>query len=88
MSLNELITNSYKHAFNAKNAGNIYISLTKMPNNLIFTFRDDGCGFDFYSDIKEKTLGLNLIEAFSKQLKGVLNFTSEKGKGTKLNLQF
>ena len=86
--LNELITNSYKHAFNAKNAGNIYISLTKMPNNLIFTFRDDGCGFDFYSDIKEKTLGLNLIEAFSKQLKGVLNFTSEKGKGTKLNLQF
>ncbi len=86
--LNELITNSYKHAFIEKNTGNIYISLIKRPDELILHFKDDGIGFDLSIDTKEQTLGLNLIEAFSKQLKGKLDYTSGKGVGTELKLHF
>jgi two-component sensor histidine kinase len=86
--LNELITNSYKHAFNAKDNGNIYISFIKRPGEFVFHFKDDGCGFDFNDDIKQNTLGLNLIEAFSKQLKGELIYDSAKNSGTELTLHF
>jgi two-component sensor histidine kinase len=86
--LNELITNSYKHAFNIKKKGNIHISLIKRFDEYILRFKDDGDGFDFSGDSKEKTLGLNLIEAFSKQLKGELSFSSVKGAGTELKLRF
>lgn len=86
--LNELITNSYKHAFNEKDVGNIYISFIKTPGGLVFNFKDDGCGFDYNSEMKENTLGLNLIEAFSKQLKGELSYNSIKGVGTELKLYF
>ena len=86
--LNELITNSYKHAFKNKDNGNIYISLIKRPEEFVFHFKDDGCGFDFNEDIKQNTLGLNLIEAFSKQLKGELIYDSAKNTGTELTLHF
>lgn len=86
--LNELITNSYKHAFNGKDSGNIYISFIKKQGEFVFHFRDDGNGFDYSNDVKEKTLGLNLIEAFSKQLKGKLEYNSAKGMGTEIKLHF
>ncbi|HWY38099.1 MAG TPA: sensor histidine kinase [Bacteroidia bacterium] len=86
--LNELITNSYKHAFKNLGKGNIYISLIKNTEELIFHFKDDGSGFDYSTDIKETTLGLNLIEAFSKQLKGEMSFDSKKSTGTEFNLHF
>ena len=86
--LNELITNSYKHAFNKKEVGNIYIICSKQANNITFLFKDDGCGFDFSTETKENSLGLNLIEAFAKQLKGTLAFSSILGEGTELKLHF
>ena len=86
--LNELITNSYKHAFKDKQNGNIYISLIKKPNELIFNFKDDGFGFEFSNEMKENTLGLNLIEAFSKQLKGEMSYHSKKSSGIEFKLHF
>ena len=84
--LNELITNSYKHAF--KDNGNIYISLIKTDQELIFHFKDDGGGFDYATFTKDDSLGMNLVEAFSKQLKGRMNYHSEKGKGVDFKLNF
>ena len=78
--LNELATNSYKHAFKKKNKGNIYISVTKSKNEFIFRYKDDGCGFDASGSQPKDSLGMNLIEAFSKQLKGNMIFESNNNK--------
>jgi len=86
--LNELITNSYKHAFNGKDKGNIYISLIKNPNGYSFHFKDDGNGYDYTNFVKDNTLGMNLVEAFSKQLKGRMLYQSKKGAGIEFKLQF
>lgn len=75
--INELVTNSYKHAFNKKNNGNIYITLTKSNNEFIFRYKDDGSGFDLLNHHNKNSLGINLIEAFSKQLNGQMSFDSQ-----------
>jgi len=76
--INELATNSYKHAFNKANTGNIYISVTRSNNEFIFRYKDDGCGFDASGKKSKNSLGMNLIEAFSKQLKGNMTLESNK----------
>ncbi len=86
--LNELITNSYKHAFKDKNSGNIYITFIKYQNKLILKFKDDGCGFDLSKVNKENSMGMNLIEAFSNQLKAETTCDSRKNEGTEFKLQF
>ena len=72
--LNELITNSYKHAFINKNAGNIWLTLNEEDNHYILKYEDDGPGFQTNSDTKTKTLGLKLIESFCTQLNGNFNY--------------
>lgn len=71
--LNELITNSYKYAFQHKKAGNIWIKMMKDDAGYFFEYKDDGPGFDYNDEIKNNSLGLNLIESFCIQLNG--NFT-------------
>lgn len=86
--LNELITNSYKHAFNGRDKGNMYISLIKNPKGYTFHFKDDGLGYDYVNFVKDNTLGMNLVEAFSKQLKGEMVYYSKKGEGIDFKLHF
>lgn len=86
--LNELITNSYKHAFKNKDHGTIVISFIKYNNKLVLNFKDDGCGFDLSKVNRDGSLGMNLIEAFSHQLKAETTCTSKPNKGTEFTLQF
>ncbi|HXU27738.1 MAG TPA: sensor histidine kinase [Bacteroidia bacterium] len=86
--LNELITNSYKHAFKNKDNGHIIISFIKYQNKLVLNFKDDGCGFDLSKVNKDSSLGMNLIEAFSLQLKAETTCVSKPNKGTEFTLQF
>ena len=86
--LNELITNSYKHAFKNKDIGHIIISLIKHQDKLVLNFKDDGCGFDLLKVNKDNSLGMNLIEAFSLQLKAETTWKSKLNNGTEFTLQF
>lgn len=86
--INELVTNSYKHAFKDRSSGNMYISLIKRGNDVVFHFKDDGSGFDYTNFAKDNSLGMNLVEAFSKQLKGKMQYASERGKGVDFKLYF
>ncbi len=86
--LNELITNSYKHAFTGRNSGNMYISLLRNTSDHTFHFRDDGNGYDYTNFVKDNTLGMNLVDAFSKQLKGEMSYHSKKGEGIEFKLHF
>lgn len=86
--INELITNSYKHAFKLKNEGNIYISFVKNNHEYELNYKDDGQGFDVNASVNQKSLGLNLIDAFCKQLKAKMINTSEINNGVNFKLNF
>lgn len=72
--LNELMSNSYKYAFNGKEEGTIEVSFKKELNSFKFEFKDDGLGFDYKKEINKGSLGLNLIASFSEQLNGKFEY--------------
>jgi PAS domain S-box-containing protein len=85
--VNELITNSIKHAFRNSDSGRIEILLEKNKNEISLTVRDNGKGIP--ADFKiEKTgsFGLMLVRMLSDQLKGAL--TIDNSDGAKFMLKF
>lgn len=65
--LNELVTNSFKYAFDKK--GDIYIYLYKKDNGVYFTIYDNGKGFS--RDKNSNSLGLLIVDTLvTKQLLG------------------
>ncbi|MBN2738918.1 MAG: sensor histidine kinase [Spirochaetales bacterium] len=68
MLINELLTNSFKHAFNQKKQGEILISLQRGEGDHVeFIYEDNGSGFDS-SQISQKSIGSVLIPALAEQL--------------------
>lgn len=83
--VNELISNSMKHAFSGSLFGQIWIDLVQEGNGFRFSYRDDGSGFDYDSlSAAPGTMGLLLIRLLSQQLKGTLTF--QKGPGFRLEI--
>jgi two-component sensor histidine kinase len=80
--INELMTNSLKHAFPDDRKGTISISLKRGDDGLnIFIYKDDGVGvaegFDFRN---QESLGLKLIHSIAEQqMRGQLVFKSGTG---------
>jgi len=79
--LNELLTNSMKHAFPNRRRGRIAISMSgDDADGCILRCSDDGVGvplgFDFY---KCNTLGIKLIRSIGDQIGGEVLFESECG---------
>jgi len=79
--LNELVTNSLKHAFPNNREGRIVVSLDlRSKKSVILSYSDNGIGFPL-----EKTgdssgsLGLILIESFAMQLDGKLKRLDKPG---------
>jgi PAS domain S-box-containing protein len=78
--LNELISNSCKHAFKGKAQGEIRIVCTKMGDKFTMAVRDDGVGFDISGgEKKQQSLGMTLISALSEQVGGNVKFARENG---------
>ena len=86
--LNELITNSYKHAFADSQQGNISIKIDKQKNNCHCIYEDNGSGIpeESISSIYTKGLGLELVKILTDQLNGEINF--ENNDGYKCQLSF
>lgn len=76
--LNELISNSCKYAFINKELGIIELNFKKQSTNFVFDYTDDGMGFDYGTEIKKGSLGLNLIESFSEQLNGTFEYIKKE----------
>jgi two-component sensor histidine kinase len=85
--LNELITNSYKHAFRNNTVGIISIDFVKQGKNYELTYNDNGAGFVYVNNPERKSLGLTLIETFSQQLHGEASFTTTS-RGMNFYLKF
>lgn len=76
--LNELLTNSYKHAFKNKSDGQIHVSFVNDNNTILMTVKDNGIGLP--TDYKQKqSLGVTVIESLSEQLDGSFNFSNNNG---------
>ncbi len=74
---NELITNSFKYAFEGKKDGNITITMKPDNKRVTFVYEDDGVGFDASENFdKSKTLGLNLVHLQLQQLESIYNVQS------------
>jgi len=88
--VNELVTNSIKHAFTNKNKGEIRISLKQNESDeVILEVSDNGVGFpkDFNSE-QSKSLGIRLINDLSRQLHGKCENLSGENGGSKFRLTF
>jgi len=78
--INELITNSIKHAFVEKSSDKkIYIELEEKEKSLKLLYKDNGKGFSSENNNQPDKLGLNLIRSLAKELKGIPEFKNENG---------
>jgi two-component sensor histidine kinase len=79
--LNELISNSLKHAFPEGMSGEIYVGIREYePGQFRIVVKDNGVGFPEDLDLNNlKTLGLNLVNVLIEQISGTLLVEREKG---------
>jgi two-component sensor histidine kinase len=85
--INELITNSLKHAFPDDNNGLINIELFKRDEDYELNVYDTGVGFpDDINFENTESLGLQLVNNLVKQVDGTIGLESKDG--TKYNITF
>ena len=85
--VNELVSNSLKHAFPEGRAGEIVISFRKIDGQYTMIFKDDGVGLPQDLDIRHpSSLGLTIVNALTGQLGGAID-RGHNG-GTEINITF
>jgi two-component sensor histidine kinase len=87
--LNELITNSFKHAFPGRDQGMINLLLHRVADNEFeLIYSDNGVGIPQEKLSAEgATLGMSLIDSLVEQLNGYLTVESDGG-GTRYHIRF
>ena len=85
--INELITNSMKHAFTDSQSGIITISLSKNNDAVTMKYEDNGIGMPESLRAENSSgFGLQLIELLVQQIQG--SVTVEKNNGTIYTIEF
>jgi PAS domain S-box-containing protein len=85
--INELVTNSIKHAFPNGSGGKIKVSLNSKMGICSLRVSDNGIGFPGNIDFrKTSTLGLRLVNILSNQLDG--NIELDNSPGTEFIINF
>ncbi|MBE0639118.1 MAG: PAS domain S-box protein [Bacteroidales bacterium] len=80
----EALNNTLKHA----GATHIFIQLLLHTKEIIYTFEDDGKGFDLRKNAKEsKGMGIKNINNRAMAMSGIFEMDSTPGKGTALTIQ-
>jgi two-component sensor histidine kinase len=79
--LNELVTNSLKHAFPETRTGTIRVELkSTAPDRVEFTYRDNGIGMpDSVLSGGTAGLGMMIIRGMAEQIGGTLKISRESG---------
>ncbi|MDD1706163.1 MAG: PAS domain S-box protein [Methanoregulaceae archaeon] len=79
--INEMITNSFKHAFPGGRRGEITIDVTDDGKDILIHYRDNGIGIPgtIPSIDTSKSLGMNLINGLTRQLNGTIRMDCENG---------
>jgi len=88
--INELVSNSLKHAFPGEKMGSIYIhaAFDEFKNEYWLVIRDDGVGILENIDIKNSSsFGLKLVATLVEQMSGTLELVSMGGCEFRINLK-
>jgi two-component sensor histidine kinase len=87
--LNELVSNSCKHAFASRKSGTLSISFEHHEREIEVTVTDNGvglpAGFDYQ---RANSLGLQLVRNLARQLRGTVQIESSSGNGTVVRVSF
>lgn len=83
--INEVISNCFKHAFDTTSNPTISISIRRREK-IELSIKDNGRGFETESAQNQNSLGITLVEAFTKQLDG--QFSYKSFDGTEFSLTF
>lgn len=85
MIVNELVSNSFKHAFKDIKEGEIYVNLSRSDGKLTLTVGDSGAGFPENINFREtESLGLQLVTTLTSQIDGTIEL--DRSKGTKFRI--
>jgi len=77
--VNELVVNSFKHAFDGVKKGTIEVSMKKLDKkNVSLKVKDNGQGFPD-TESNSSSLGMSLIDTLSQQLGGDLSLRNDDG---------
>ena len=79
--INELVSNSLKHAFSKNDEGKIIVTLKKTADDrILLDVFDNGIGFPEEIDYKNSdTIGLKLISTMTKQMEGKISIEQNNG---------
>lgn len=80
--VNEVVTNAFKHAFDKKDQGKLWITMAEANNTVSLQITDNGKGIpaDFKLTESMNSLGLQLIDTLTQQLEGDYKYESADGK--------
>ena len=85
--INELVSNSLKHAFSGMEKGEIYINFYLKDNYFILEAGDNGTGFPEDLDFQNtSSLGLQLVSNLVEQIEGTIEL--ERIEGTRFKIKF
>lgn len=85
LMLNELITNSFKHAFKNRATGFIEIGLKKEGSEVFFWVADNGPGMD-KKLLQSTSMGMSLVTSLAEQIEGQLSY--ENISGSRFQVKF
>nr|WP_255727762.1 histidine kinase dimerization/phosphoacceptor domain -containing protein [Rhodohalobacter sulfatireducens] len=86
--LNELITNSYKHAFNGMNGPEISLDVNQSDGFIEIEYKDNGKGVDYVEMQQSSSLGITIIKTSLSQLSADYQFLQLPKTGFGINLRF
>lgn len=86
--INELVTNSIKHGFSPDKKGKIAVIFKKTGPDYNLTVKDNGkglpCDLNFADSL---SLGMELVQALTDQLEGVLKYNGDNGTCVKIQFK-
>ena len=82
--VNEVVTNSLKHAFPGQRSGRLMAEVSQMPGNLKIAIADDGIG-DGVTGVSSSSFGTSLIRTLARQLKANVMWSNNE-PGTRVTI--
>ena len=77
--VNEIVSNSLRHAFPEGRGGQIRVSLRRQSSErIVLSVSDDGIGVD-EGKTEPRGIGLTLVQALADQIEGTISFSADAG---------
>jgi two-component sensor histidine kinase len=79
LMINELLSNTMKHAFIGQTGGKLSISLNENHQGLALRIKDNGPGINDFELLKTKSFGYSLIQSFARKLDAEVKYKNDEG---------